>query len=84
MNEVLKVEAEEYNNVESQWKGMTEVERNAFGCALIKVLSHLNSNLKDAKDDPMYRKRERRRSKIAIRAITGLIRQFNNHFNEQR
>jgi hypothetical protein len=82
MNEVLKVDVEECCKVRTEWDEMTDVERNASGCALIKVLAHLRGNLEDAKKDPTYRRREIKRSKIALRAITGLVSQFKVHFDE--
>ena len=82
MNEVLKVDVEECCKVKTEWDEMSDVERDASGCALVKVLAHLKGNLEEAKKDPTYRRREVRRSKIALRAITGLVRQFKNHFDE--
>ena len=82
MNEVLKVGEEECCKVRAEWDKMTESEKDASGCALIKVLAHLRGNLEEAKKDPTYRRREVKRSKIALRAITGLVRQFKNHFDE--
>ena len=45
-------------------------------CALNHILNHLNNNLQEAEGNPSYRKRERMRSKLALRQISKWIKEY--------
>ena len=45
-------------------------------CVLAHILNHLNNNLEEAEGNPSYRKRERMRSKLALREIGKWIKEY--------
>ena len=45
-------------------------------CVLNHILNHLNNNLEEAEGNPSYRKRERMRSKLALRQIGKWIKEY--------
>lgn len=45
-------------------------------CVLAHILNHLNNNLEEAEGNPSYRKRERMRSKLALRQIGKWIKEY--------
>ena len=45
-------------------------------CVLANILNHLNNNLEEAEGNPSYRKRERMRSKLALRQIGKWIKEY--------
>lgn len=51
-----------------------EIKRNS--CVLMHILNHLGNNLKEAEGNPSYRKRERMRSKLALRQINKWIKEY--------
>ena len=83
MNEKLELNSKDCEALEAEWNEMLEKDKLAYGCTLIKVLAHLRSNLDDANKNPSYRRRERMRTKIALRAITGWIVRIQENFKKQ-
>ncbi len=47
-------------------------------CVMVHLLNHLKSNLEEAEGNPSYRKRERMRSKIALRQINKWFTEYEN------
>ena len=45
-------------------------------CVWAHILNHLNNNLEEAEGNPSYRKRERMRSKLALRQIGKWIKEY--------
>ena len=45
-------------------------------CVLAHILNHLNNNLEEAEGNPSYRKRERMRSKLALRQIGKWVKEY--------
>ena len=45
-------------------------------CVVAHILNHLNNNLEEEEGNPSYRKRERMRSKLALRQIGKWIKEY--------
>ena len=73
---------EDCRNLEEKWSCLSEKEKITHGCVLIHILSHLNSNLKSAENDPTYRKREQLRTKIALKTIKNWKKDFEHNYKE--
>ena len=54
----------------------SEEQIKGNSCVLMHILNHLNNNLEEAEGNPSYRKRERMRSKLALRQINKWIKEY--------
>ena len=52
-------------------KNLSVEEMKINSCTLLQIFNHLKNNLEEADNDPSYRKRERMRTKLALRKIGG-------------
>ena len=57
----------------NKFKKMSRKDKDSYCLTLIKVLDHLEQNLKDADMDNSYRRREAYRTQIALDQIHGWL-----------
>lgn len=57
-------------------KNMSVGEMMKNSCVLAHIFNHLNNNLEEAEGNPSYRKRERMRSKLALRQIGKWVKEY--------